>query len=223
MGTKENRTMPWRNRTYTAIWQAVKAGRLKRRKCANCGAGRTQAHHTGAYTGTKSIIWLCDKCHRARHTRKRVSKSQSMIEVVKTDDERHIVYLIMVKPNELDTDKQWFDPEDVELIAHRYAVSYFLGKAAIYEEHKRKLSGVYLIETYIAPVDFTLTDHKGRNRTVLKGSWIAGLWMPNDVDWAKVKSGEYAGGSVRALSRLTPGEMLDGSSMRDRFDVSVGG
>lgn len=220
MGTKENRTMPWRNRTYTAVWQAVKSGKLKRRKCANCGSSDTQAHHTTGYSGTKGIVWLCDKCHRAHHVRKRVSKS---VEIVKTDDERHIVHLIMAKPNELDTDKQWFEPEDIELMAHRYAVKYFLGDAAIYEEHKRKLPNVYLIETYLAPVNFTLTDHKGRERTVRKGSWIVGLWMPGDTEWNKVKSGEYAGGSVRAPARLAPGEMPDDSSTGDRFGVPVGG
>lgn len=221
MGTKENATMPDRNSAYTAIWQGVKSGKLKRRKCSVCGAGNTQAHHLAGYSGTKGIVWLCDKHHRSRHSKKQsVSKS---IEIVKTDDERHIVHLIMAKPNELDTDKQWFESEDIELMAHRYAVRYFLGDAAIYEEHKQKLTNVYLIETYLAPVDFTLTDHKGRERVVRRGSWVVGLWMPNDSDWAKVKSGEYAGGSVRGPARLTPGEVPNDSSIDGKLDVPVVG
>lgn len=220
MGDWENKHLPQRNRTYTAIWQAVKSGKIKRRKCAVCGASNTQAHHTSNYSGTKGIVWLCDKHHRGRHSRKTVSKS---IEIVKTDDERHVVHLIMAKPNELDTDKQWFEPDDVELMAHRYAVRYFLGDAAIYEEHKRKLASVFLIETYLAPADFIVTDHKGQERTVRKGSWVVGLWMPNDEDWAKVKSGEYAGGSVRGPARLQPGTMPDDVSRYDKSGVSGSG
>ena len=42
-GDWENKHMPERNRTYTAIWQAVRSGRIKRGKCRVCGASKTQA------------------------------------------------------------------------------------------------------------------------------------------------------------------------------------
>lgn len=123
----------------------------------------------------------------------------------------------------LDTDKQWFEADDIELLAHRYAVRYFLGEAAIYEEHKRKLTGVYLIESYLAPITFTLTDHNGKDRTIPEGTWIVGLWLPNEEDWAKVKSGEYAGGSVRGPAHLLPGIMPDDFSTHDISVQPVGG
>jgi len=227
MGTKENATMPDRNAAYSSVWAAVKSGKLKRHKCARCGAGKTQAHHpTGSYSGTKNIVWLCDKHHRAAHVRKRsgsgYKKSEEM-EIVKTDDSQRLVYLVAVKPNTLDTDNQWFPIETVELMAHRFLVRYGLGEAHIFEEHTKKTSGVFMAQSYLAPVDFVLNSHR-----IPEGTWMVVLYVPNDDIWNKIMSGELTGASPRGPATLLPGVMptleeVHGSSIDDRHGVSVGG
>ena len=226
MGTRENATMPDRNAAYSSVWAAVKSGKLKRRKCARCGAGKTQAHHpTGSYSGTKSIVWLCDKHHRAAHVKKRsgsgYKKSEEM-EIVKTDDSQRLVYLVVAKPNTLDTDNQWFPPEDVEIMAHRFLVRYGLGEAHIFEEHTKRTSGVFMAQSYLAPVDFVLNNHR-----ISEGTWMVVLYVPNDDIWNKIMSGELTGASPRGPAILLPGVMptpeeAHGFSIDDKHGVSVG-
>ncbi|KKN69245.1 hypothetical protein LCGC14_0442400 [marine sediment metagenome] len=225
MGTKENATMPDRNSAYSSVWAAVKSGKLKRGKCARCGAGKTQAHHpTGSYSGTKHIVWLCDKHHRAAHVRKRsgsgYKKSEKeTIKIVKADDSQRLVYLIVVKPNTLDTDDQWFPLEDVELMAHRFLVRYGLGEAHIFEEHSKRTSGVFIAQSYITPVDFVLNGH-----SIVLGTWMVVLYVPNDEIWNKIMSGKLTGASPRGPAILSPGVMptpeeVHGLSTDGRLDV----
>ncbi len=206
MGTRENATMPDRNSAYSSVWAAVKSGKLRRRKCARCGASKTQAHHpTGTYSGTKNIVWLCDKHHRAAHVRKRSGsgyKKSEDIEIIKTDDSQRLVYLIAVKPNTLDTDDQWFPVEAVELMAHRFLVRYGLGEAHIFEEHTKKTSGVFMAQSYVSPVDFILSDHR-----ITEGTWVVVLYVPNDEIWNKIMQGELTGASPRGPAILSPGVM----------------
>ena len=199
-GDFENKHMPDRNAAYTAIWSAVKTGKLKRGKCRVCGATKTQAHHpTKTYGGTKGIVWLCDKHHRAAH--KTVSKSES-VEVLKTDDSLRLVWLIVTKPNELDTDLQWFPTDEVELMSYRYMVSYKLGEAGIFEEHKTELSDIFIASSFLAPVDYTIND-----KIIRQGTWIVVLFIPNDTIWKKIQDRELVGASIRGPATLAPGVM----------------
>jgi len=216
-GTTENKTMPWRNRAYTAIWQAVKDGKLKRGSCRICGSAKTQAHHKGGRYITKaSIIWLCDKHHRELHVRLRKqhstvkaekSEKTTSFEMVKSDKSKRLVYLIVAKPEELDTDSQWFEAQDVEILAHRYLLRYTLGSAFIYEEHKTRLHSIFVVESYLAPVDFQIIDDSARERIIRKGTWIAVLWVPNDEIWTKIQNKELTGASPRGPAKLIPGQM----------------
>lgn len=226
MGTKENATMPDRNSAYSSVWAAVKSGKLKRGKCRVCGVVKTQAHHTGSYSGTSHIVWLCDKHHRAAHVRKRFGsgykKSEDM-EIIKTDNSQRLVYLVAVKPNILDTDSQWFSIETVELMAHRFLVRYNLGEAHIFEEHTKKVSGVFIAQSYVAPVDFVFNNHR-----ISEGTWMVVLYVPNDEIWDKILSGELTGASPRGPAVLLPGVMptpeeVHGSSIDDRHSVSADG
>ena len=225
-GTTENRTMPDRNSAYSAIWDAVRTGKIKRGKCRVCGVSKTQAHHSaGSYSGIKGIIWLCDEHHRAAHVRKRSGtgyKKSESIEVVKTDGTQRLVYLVVIKPNTLDTDNQWFAPEDVELVAHRFLVRYGLGEAHLFEEHDKKLSGVFIAQSYIAPVDFMLN-----NRRIIEGTWLVVLYVENDEIWDKIMKGELTGASPRGPASLAVGIMptlenqAHDSSTHDKAGVPV--
>lgn len=198
MGDFENKTMPDRNAAYTAIWAAVRSGKLKRGRCRVCGATKTQAHHSGkSYNATKNITWLCDKHHRSAHTKK-----SQVIEVAKSDNALRLVWLVVAKPDELDTDSQWFNAEEIELMSYRFMIKYKLGEAAIFEEHKDKLSDVFVTSSEIAPVDYVLN-----GRSIKKGTWIVVLYVPNDDTWQKILNRELKGASIRGPADLAPGKM----------------
>lgn len=50
---------------------AVRTGKLTREPCADCGAGRVHAHHED-YSKPLDVVWLCPRCHSARHHAKEV-------------------------------------------------------------------------------------------------------------------------------------------------------
>ncbi len=45
----------------------IKAGRLERKPCRVCGAGKSEAHHHD-YNKPLDIDWLCRRCHFAAHS-----------------------------------------------------------------------------------------------------------------------------------------------------------
>jgi hypothetical protein len=50
------------------VSRAIKAGRLRREPCQQCGAEPTDAHHK-SYDRPLDVLWLCRSCHRALHAR----------------------------------------------------------------------------------------------------------------------------------------------------------
>lgn len=44
----------------------VRSGKLVSLACEHCGADKTQAHHED-YLKPLEVVWLCTKCHAARH------------------------------------------------------------------------------------------------------------------------------------------------------------
>jgi hypothetical protein len=56
-------------RAHTAVYNAVRAGRLTKQPCAVCGAVRVQAHHHLGYEPDHwlDVQWLCARDHRRAH------------------------------------------------------------------------------------------------------------------------------------------------------------
>lgn len=51
---------------HRAVKNALRAGRLTRQPCVECGAPNAQAHHED-YAKPLDVTWLCDPHHKARH------------------------------------------------------------------------------------------------------------------------------------------------------------
>ena len=62
---KERKTHPDRYKARTAVNNAIRDGRLKRKACKYCGAKKVQAHHHD-YSKPLDVVWLCFKCHREK-------------------------------------------------------------------------------------------------------------------------------------------------------------
>jgi DNA adenine methylase len=120
------------------------------------------------------------------------------MEVVKSEEEQRLVWVVVMKPYFVDKERQWAGPDAIMKAAH----SWMLKGAPVWLEHLRDISDrVKTVESYTL-----LEDLKMNGRTISKGAWIAVLWVPDDLIWKAVK-GPLKGGSVRG-----PAEVLRGSS-----------
>jgi len=56
-------------RAHAAVAMAISSGKLVRPDvCSRCGkAGRIEGHHED-YSKPLEVVWLCARCHKARHT-----------------------------------------------------------------------------------------------------------------------------------------------------------
>lgn len=57
---------PERVRARALVNDAIKAGKLKRLPCHECGAAESHAHHED-YSRPLKVKWLCRPCHRKHH------------------------------------------------------------------------------------------------------------------------------------------------------------
>lgn len=57
---------PQKSRAYSLVQRAVASKRIDRRPCDECGALKSEAHHTD-YSRPLDVKWLCAKCHHAKH------------------------------------------------------------------------------------------------------------------------------------------------------------
>lgn len=56
-----------RTAAHNAVSRAVKAGKLTRMNCERCDAIKAYAHHED-YDKPLDVMWLCQPCHKQRHT-----------------------------------------------------------------------------------------------------------------------------------------------------------
>jgi ribosomal protein S27AE len=67
---------PEKYRAETAVGNAIRDGKLKRKPCVECGEKlHVHAHHDN-YSRPLAVRWLCARCHRRAHMRKNGSKPQ---------------------------------------------------------------------------------------------------------------------------------------------------
>jgi hypothetical protein len=80
--------------------------------------------------------------------------------------------------------------EDIEKTAHGYLV-----ESRVVGEQHQKLMKVSVVESYLAPVDFSVSGQFG-DQEIKKGSWILGVKVADSTDWEKILGGEFTGFSV---------------------------
>lgn len=63
-----------RARASARVLNAIKAGRLTRQPCEQCGATPTDGHHDD-YSRPLDVRWLCRRHHRQLHGKRRAAES----------------------------------------------------------------------------------------------------------------------------------------------------
>lgn len=122
-----------------------------------------------------------------------VTKSHH-VTIVKAEERpwQKIVHSVVYEPDVPDTDDDFMTAEDIEKMAH----AAMKGGVLINHEHTPTDVGAHVVESYIAPADFTVHGPDGAAHAIRKGSWVMGLQVTNDETWGRILSGEYGGFSM---------------------------
>lgn len=114
------------------------------------------------------------------------------VPIVKADDDKRIVYGLVLEPYTIDSQEDWETPEDIEEAAHN-----FMGMWREQgTEHVTKNEAIFPIESYIAPLDMIWESPDGSEQFIKKGSWILGSKVNDYSVWQDVKAGILTGFSV---------------------------
>jgi uracil-DNA glycosylase family 4 len=115
-------------------------------------------------------------------------------DIIKADVEKQLVYGIVLEPGSVDAQNDTISAEEIERVAHVY----LRDSRVVGESHKGK-AGANVVESYIAPVDFTLG---GQN--VTKGTWIMVAKINDSKLWQDTKDKKLNGFSIGGFSRRIP-------------------
>lgn len=109
-------------------------------------------------------------------------------------EEQRIVMAEVYAPMRGDSDGEYMDAEGIRKMAYKFMRDMKLDK--VDKQHTNELSnGARVVESFIA--------RKG-DPTFIEGAWVVGVHIPDDEDWAAVKSGKINGFSIEALVQKTP-------------------
>lgn len=133
-------------------------------------------------------------------------KSEMNVEIRKADEEKGLVYGIVLSPYEIDSYKDFERPPEIEATAHRFLIH--LGEQLKAEmvgvEHETPVNAVP-VESFIAPVEFWYdgTEHTEANK-VPKGAWVLVTKVASRDVFEKIKQGALSGYSIQGWGRREP-------------------
>lgn len=139
--------------------------------------------------------------------------------VAKSDEEKQIVYGVVLDPYDVDLQTEWVPPTEIESTAHG-----FLKKSRVIGfEHSERADAQLVeswVEAYPSPDDYRAAMDNQPHRAIVRqfgsdrvhsGAWIAGVEL-GDREWALYKKGELDAFSVGGFSfktRVTTAAMPD--------------
>ena len=113
--------------------------------------------------------------------------------IIKGDDEKQIVYGVVYEPDEVDTQGEFANADEIEKAAHQ-----FLSDSRNVDLQHNFVPGAgTVVESYVAPVDFEI---EGQN--IKKGAWVMATIADDEV-WESIKKGEITGYSMAGTATKT--------------------
>lgn len=126
-----------------------------------------------------------------------------VVPLLKADEDRRLVYGVVLVPDATDLQEDIINELEIEKAAHSWMSKGLLqyGYRWMDDSHAEELPPniAHPVESYIAPTDFDLG--KGH---VKKGSWVLVTHIPDDTEWALVKSGRRNAYSMRGFGTRRP-------------------
>jgi hypothetical protein len=127
----------------------------------------------------------------------------------KMDEEKRIVYGVVLEPYYVDSQGDWFDEEEIENAMYKFMEEYQILTIQHQDRMGRQTPvmtdelskdweshwNLSIAESYRAPVDFELFDQKIR-----KGSWVMAVKVHDDKEWQRVKKSGLTGFSIGGMA-----------------------
>ncbi len=169
------------------------------KQSAECVADRTADNRNRGMDGgaaRREALEYCERLGKAEVTKE--------IPILKIDEEKQIVYGVVLDPYIVDTQGDWIPPAEVEKTAHDWAK----GTRMIGLRHKGEADADF-VETFLMPYpskdDYTkamcgephrVIKFKMGSGFVHSGSWVLGTEVRDATTWQLVKSGELGSYSI---------------------------
>jgi SAM-dependent methyltransferase len=115
------------------------------------------------------------------------------IQILKVNQEKQIVYGIVLSPGEIDLQGDIVSEEEIEKCCHKF----MLESQKIFFQHLMPASAK-VVESYIAPQDLTLGSGQ-----VKKGAWVMAVKVLDSEIWESVKKGKITGFSIGGYGKRT--------------------
>jgi len=127
----------------------------------------------------------------------------------KMDEERRVVYGVVLEPYYIDSQGDWFDELEIENAMYKFMEDYQI----LTVQHQDRLGrqtpvmsdelskdweshwNLGIAQNFIAPCDFEMYDQK-----IKKGSWVMAVKVRNDKEWQMVKESGLTGFSIGGLA-----------------------
>lgn len=126
---------------------------------------------------------------------KECMKKSVYAEIIKADDEKRLVYGVVLEPDGVDAQNDTISKDEIERAAHVYLKD----SRTVGDSHKKVAKAAHVVESYIAPTDFELG---GQN--VKQGTWVMVVKIDDDDTWNRVKNHELTGFSIGGFSKRIP-------------------
>lgn len=118
------------------------------------------------------------------------------------DEDERIFFAIVLEPypknaEEGDGEGDIYTRKDIEFAAHYWMENF--GSVGLMHETLID-DKVSVLETYLAPISFTVKRYNGNEKKVKKGTWLLKLRINDDDLWTDVKDGELTGLSIGGIA-----------------------
>lgn len=148
------------------------------------------------------------------------AKKLGFFEIFKQDDAKRIVTGPVLIPENVDLQEDIISADEIEKAAHNYLLKLsfhddpeFLADLGLSAKSKRGFMHVEfnrkiaLVESYLAPVEFSLN-----GRTVKAGTWVMSVKVFDDEAWSLVQAKKITGFSIGGRSKVIPEKKKQGGS-----------
>jgi hypothetical protein len=135
---------------------------------------------------------------------------QREIAIVKTDDEKHLVYGIVYAPEDVDTQGDMMNAVEIEKAAHKFLAN--LRNTSVDKQHDENPDEGVVVESFIV--------QKGDERFPGdEGAWAVAIKVVKEETWEQVKKGEITGLSMGAWAATD--EVVKSGTFVDKLLTAV--
>jgi hypothetical protein len=110
-----------------------------------------------------------------------VKVNQRLVTISKTDEEERVIKGVVYKPNELDSQEDWMEPQEIKKAAYDFMKN--LRLTNVDTKHDLNTVDAFVCESYIAKAE----DPDG----YVEGAWVVAMKIEDEILWQDILKGEY--------------------------------